>query len=204
MTEICEMVTAAVRDHPQTLKQLGMEARLWGHVFGTTNPHIFIDPWSFYRSLPDIIGDFVAMWGDPRVDVKAEETLPTPNPLPEDIFGLILQGRDGTPELFKDPTMEPKLFAYCLNATRPHSEAHGRTMCNTTPQVIQEFVEKWGPTFEMAAEAERSLPPGLIGPLEKSDGEPPGKYVVEDADGERLVNKPVEQPKQPYTGKKRR
>ena len=167
MTDICEAVVNAARSDPM-FQERGMEAKLWGHVFSTTNPHMFIEPWDMYRKLPECVYDFIAMWGgmleaDAATQIQAENTLPTPQPLPTDIFGLILQGRDVAPALFKsDPTMEHRLFAYCLNATRPHSEAHGRTMHRSLSLVIQQFIEIWRPIYSMAEAADKQLPPGLV------------------------------------------
>ena len=208
MTDICEAVVNAARSDPM-FQERGMEAKLWGHVFSTTNPHMFIEPWDMYRKLPECVYDFIAMWGgmleaDAATQIQAENTLPTPQPLPTDIFGLILQGRDVAPALFKsDPTMEHRLFAYCLNATRPHSEAHGRTMHRSLSLVIQQFIEIWRPIYSMAEDAEKKLPAGLE-EIPK-EAQRPGEMKLTQVASDDLLKE--DQPKLSTTtpsGKKRR
>ena len=207
MTDICEAVVNAARSDFM-FQERGMEAKLWGHVFSTTNPHMFIEPWDMYRKLPECVYDFIAMWGgmleaDAATQIQAENTLPTPQPLPTDIFGIILQGRDVAPEMFKDPTMEHRLFAYCLNATRPHSEAHGRTMHRSLSLVIQQFIEIWRPIYSMAEDAEKKLPAGLE-EIPK-EAQRPGEMKLTQVASDDLLKE--DQPKLSTTtpsGKKRR
>ena len=207
MTDICEAVVNAARSDFM-FQERGMEAKLWGHVFSTTNPHMFIAPWDMYRKLPECVYDFIAMWGgmleaDAATQIQAENTLPTPQPLPTDIFGIILQGRDVAPEMFKDPTMEHRLFAYCLNATRPHSEAHGRTMYRSLSLVIQQFIEIWRPIYSMAEDAEKKLPAGLE-EIPK-EAQRPGEMKLTQVASDDLLKE--DQPKLSTTtpsGKKRR
>ena len=183
MTDICERIVATVREHPRMFREEGMEAKLWGHAFSHTNPHMFLDPWDLYRRLPDLIGDFMAMWFDQRVKVepgdlalfaRSVEGISTATPQPEDVFGLIIKGRDAVKELLIDPAVEAKLFAYCLNVTRPHSEAHGRTMNNMMPQVLQQFLEIWSPVFEMLPAGLSELNgPKTVNEIRQENGLPP-------------------------------
>ena len=176
MTDICEMIVNTRNAHKrmfnQTAMEDGLEAKLWATCFNRANPHMFLGPWDFYRQLPQVISDFVAMWSDKKVDVPLRNEFPYANPQPEDIMGLILAGRDQVPELFSDSSMEARLFSYCLNVTRPHSAAHGRTMHHGMGQFLQEFVEAW----KFIEEVPQQLPPGLSEGGEKLSGE--GRPII--------------------------
>jgi hypothetical protein len=168
MTDICGLIVKVKNDHPLMFaSDIGsdMEAKLWATCFRAANPHMFNDPWDLYRKLPEVIGDFVAMWSDKCVDVKCRDDLVTANPHPEDQFSLIIEGRAKAPELFKDPTTEAMYFAYCLNCTRPHG-GHGRLMYQMMPQVLQEFVERWKFVEDIEPQP---LPPGLVEWLEPKE-----------------------------------
>ena len=162
MTDICNLIVRVKNDHPlmfANAELADMETKLWATCFRAANPHMFNDPWDLYRRLPSVIGDFIAMWSDKRVEVKCRDDLVTANPQPEDQFALIIEGRSKAPDLFRDQCMEGMLFAYSLNCTRPHG-GHGRLMFQMMPQVLQVFVETWKFVEDIDPQP---MPPGLVG-----------------------------------------